>query len=72
MSLKKQFKNNLKFQIMELQKFGSDLQELNFEQASEINGGQSLWYRIGYAIGATGAWLERLDASLDGSANGAN
>lgn len=36
---------------MELQKFSSELQELTFEQASGINGGESLWYWIAYGVG---------------------
>ncbi len=40
---------------MELQKFDSDLQELNFEEASEVNGGTSVWWYVGYAIGAVGS-----------------
>jgi hypothetical protein len=38
---------------MELKKFSSELQELTFEQASGINGGESLWYWIAYGVGAT-------------------
>jgi len=38
---------------METQKFSSDLQELTFEQASGINGGESLWYWVAYGIGAS-------------------
>ncbi len=37
---------------MELQKFSSNLQELTFEQASGINGGESLWYWVAYGVGA--------------------
>ncbi len=37
---------------MELKKISSDLQELDFEQAGEINGGESLWYWIAYGVGA--------------------
>lgn len=29
-----------------------NLQELSFREASEINGGESLWYWIAYAAGA--------------------
>ena len=36
---------------MKLQKFSSELQELTFEQASDINGGETLWYWIAYVAG---------------------
>lgn len=39
---------------MDLQKFSSELQELTFEQANELSGGESLWYWIAYGVGAAG------------------
>jgi len=52
---------------MKIQKFGSDLQELNFEQASEINGGVSVWYYVGYAIGG---FTKGLEAFANGASEG--
>ena len=37
---------------MQLQKFSSELQELTFEQAKAVNGGESLWYWGFYIVGA--------------------
>jgi hypothetical protein len=36
---------------MKLQKFSLSLQELTFEQASEVNGGESFWYWPAYIVG---------------------
>ena len=36
---------------MQLQEISSELQPLTFEQANEINGGETLWYWIFYAVG---------------------
>ncbi len=38
---------------MELKNFSSELQPLTFEQANEINGGETAWYWIFYVIGGT-------------------
>ena len=37
---------------MQLQKFSAELQELTFEQANVVNGGESLWYWGFYVVGA--------------------
>ena len=42
---------------MELQKISSEIQELSFEEALTINGGESLWYWIAYGVGATANFI---------------
>jgi hypothetical protein len=42
---------------MELQKISAEMQELSFDEASSINGGESAWYWLGYAIGATAHFI---------------
>ena len=38
---------------MELQKLSSKLQELSFQEATQINGGgESIWYWVAYGIGS--------------------
>ncbi|TAG30377.1 MAG: hypothetical protein EAZ13_04045 [Sphingobacteriia bacterium] len=39
---------------MELKKINTELRELTFDQASNINGGESGWYWVSLGIGATG------------------
>jgi hypothetical protein len=39
---------------MELAKISKDLEILSLEEAIEIQGGESLWYWIGYGLGMTG------------------
>ena len=50
---------------MKLQKFSSALQELFFEEAAGINGGEALWYCIAYLAGgvAHGLFIDLRGAS---------
>ncbi len=53
---------------MKLQKFSSALQELSFEEASGINGGETLWYWIAYVAGGiTHGLVNDLRAASNGT-----
>lgn len=52
---------------MELKKICSNLQELTFEEASGINGGETLWYWIAYVAGAV---AHGLASDLKAAGNG--
>jgi hypothetical protein len=42
---------------MELQKISSEMQELSFDEASTINGGESAWYWVAYGVSAVAHFI---------------
>jgi len=45
---------------METDKLDSTLQILSYGEMQEINGGESLWYWVGYGVGATGRFFSSM------------